>query len=204
MMQKLSRTGVLAAAYFAVAASLTAQQKPVATVALPKSDVAVLFNLEHTQIAQTGTPGFWLKGASIDGSYRFYNGLGIAANLTGEHASNIAANVSLGKLAYMFGPRYTVDASRYTGGRARQHASLFGEALFGGVHAFDSTFPGAAGVQPTANAFSMQLGGGIDLAIHQRFGLRLLEADYIHTTLPNNAGNAQNDFRLGFGLSYRR
>ena len=55
----------------------------------------------------------------------------------------------------------------------------------------------------TANGFSMQLGGGLDVAIAKGFSVRALELDYVHTNLPNNASNSQNDFRIAFGVSYR-
>ena len=50
----------------------------------------------------------------------------------------------------------------------------------------------------------MQVGGGMDVGIAKGFGIRALETDWIHTNLPNNAGNSQNDFRIGFGISYHR
>jgi hypothetical protein len=32
--------------------------------------------------------------------------------------------------------------------------------------------------------------------------VRLLEANYVRTTLPNTSANAQNDMRQAFGLTY--
>ena len=207
-MQKILRTGVLLAGALASTLPLAAQQPPAQQS--PKkphvrsSDVAVLFNFERSQVAQTGPPGFWLKGGSLDGSLTLFRGLGVAADLTGEHASNIQNNVSLGKFAYMFGPRYTFNASRYTDRLTKKHnTQVFGEALFGGVHAFDSTFPGPTNATSSANAFSMQLGGGLDIAFAKGLGIRALEADLVHTTLPNNAANSQNDLRIAFGISFR-
>ena len=205
MQKKTIRKGVLLAGALATTLHLAAQQPAKNKPYIQSSDIAVLFNFEHAQVAQAGTPGFWLKGGSIDGSATFYKGLGIAANITGEHASNIQSNVSLGKFSYMFGPRYTVNTSRYTDKLIKKHSTqVFGEWILGGVHAFDSTFPGTSSVKTSANAFSMQLGGGIDIAVKKGFGIRALEIDYVHTTLPNNASNSQNDLRIGFGVSYRR
>lgn len=205
MQKKTIRKGVLLAGALAATLHLAAQQPAKTKFHVPSSDIAVLFSFEHAQVAQTGTPGFWLKGGSVDGSATFYKGLGIAANITGEHASNIQSNVSLGKVAYMFGPRYTFNTSRYTEKLTGKHSTqVFGEWLLGGVHAFDSTFPGTLSLKTSANALSMQLGGGIDVTVKNGFGIRALEIDYVHTALPNNASNSQNDFRVGFGISYRR
>jgi hypothetical protein len=164
------------------------------------ADVAATFSFEHAQVALPSGNSFWLKGGSADGSATFWKGLGIAANFTGESASNIQNGVGLSKVTYMFGPRYTFNTSRYT----KQHGThVFSEALFGGVHAFNSIFPTAGTISSTANGFSMQLGGGLDVAIAKGFSLRALELDYVHTNLPNNASNSQNDFRIAFGISYR-
>ena len=206
-MQRIFRTGVLLAGALVATLTLSAQQaQPTAhKLHITQTNVAVLFNFERAQVAQTGSPSFWLKGGAADASVTFWNGLGIAANLTEEHASGISGNVSLGKVAFMAGPRYTFNTSRYTDKAFKKHRSeVFGECLFGGAHAFDSTFPGTNAVKTSAGAFSMQLGGGLDIGIAKGFGIRALETDWIHTTLPNNAGNSQNDFRIGFGISYRR
>ena len=127
------------------AVTLAAQQAqpPLHKPHVTETNVAVLFNFERAQVAQAGSPSFWLKGGAADASVTLWKGLGIAANFTGEHASGIASNVSLGKIAFMAGPRYTFNTSRYTDRALKKHRSeLFGEWLFGGAHAFDSAFPG--------------------------------------------------------------
>lgn len=199
-MQKTLSTIVL----FAGALSINAQQ-PAKKLRVTSYDAAATFSFERAQVAQTGSPSFWLKGGSLSGSASFYKGLGLAANFTVEHKSNITPTVSLGKLAYMFGPRYTVSVSKYTEKLTKKHpTNVFGEWLFGGVHAYDSLFPSGTTTRPGANAFSMQLGGGIDLTLHKGFGIRPIELDYIHTSLPNNAANSQNDLRIAFGFNWRR
>ena len=186
------------------ALTLNAQQpskKPHATI----YDAAATFSFERAQVAQAGTPSFWLKGGSLSGSATVFRDLGLAANFTLEHTSNVTPGVNLGKFACMFGPRYTVNTAKYTGRLTKNHpTTVFGEWLFGGAHAYDSLFPSATTTRPSANASSMQLGGGLDLAVHKGFGLRPFEIDYIHTNLPNNASNRQNDLRIAFGVSYRR
>ena len=206
-MQRIFRTGVLLVGALVSSQTLAAQQaqpvphKPHVT----ETNVAVLFNFERAQVAEAGAPSFWLKGGTADASVTFWKGVGVAAVFTGEHAKDISSNISLGKIAFMAGPRYTFNTSRYIDKAFKKHRSeIFGEWLFGGAHAFDSTFPGTNGVQTSASAFSMQAGAGVDVSIAKGFGIRPLEMDFIHTALPNNAGNSQNDFRLAFGVSYRR
>jgi hypothetical protein len=48
----------------------------------------------------------------------------------------------------------------------------------------------------------MQVGGGLNIYFTRNFGIRLLEADYVRTVLPNGSTNSQNDLRLSVGLTY--
>jgi hypothetical protein len=48
----------------------------------------------------------------------------------------------------------------------------------------------------------LQTGGGINLFFSRSIGVRLLEADYVRTELPNNYSRSQNDLRIAFGVNY--
>jgi hypothetical protein len=198
MQRTFIRHGVLLAGAFTVIASLAAQQPQPhdSSFRVTEENAAITFNLERVQVAQTASPSFWLKGSSLDAAVVTRSGLGLAANVTGGHASTTINGNALGKVAFMAGPRYTA--------RIQPRTEVFGEALFGGVHAFDSIFPGKPSATSSANAFSMQAGGGIDIHLAHGFGVRALEAGWVHTTLPNNAQNTQNDIRLALGLSWKR
>jgi hypothetical protein len=50
---------------------------------------------------------------------------------------------------------------------------------------------------------ALDAGGGVNILFSERFGVRLLEADYVRTALPNNGSNVQNDLRVSFGVTYR-
>jgi hypothetical protein len=204
MTHKILCGSVLFAGAMMIASASEAQQARHGwTQQITSTDLAATYTTERAKIASSNCGCFWLNGGSINAGVTFYRGLGLAVNLTGEHASNITPGVNLGKVAYMAGPRYTFSTSRYTSRLLKEHGTyVFGEGLFGGVHAFDSTFPGNSGTKASTDAFSMQLGGGFDIALARGFGIRALEADYVHTNLPNNGSNSQNDLRLAFGVSY--
>lgn len=128
---------------------------------------------EQAKIAPSNCGCFWLNGVSFNGAATLFKRLGIAAILTGEHAYNIIPEVNLGKVSVMAGPRYTCNSSRFTGRPTKTHGTLvFGKWLFGGVHAFDSTFPSTSGVNSKTNSFSTQLGAGADVAVIKGFGVR--------------------------------
>ena len=160
-------------------------------------DLAVTYTAERAKIATAGCGCFWLQGGSVNGAIRIFRGLSVATNLTGEHASAVGGGVDINKLAFMAGPRWT---NHWLGDRHK--TSVFGEALFGIAHGFDSIFPTTSGIESSANSFSLQVGGGLNIMIARRFGLRALEIDYVRTSLPNSASNTQNDLRLAMGVSY--
>jgi hypothetical protein len=163
-----------------------------------KSNITTDVAVTYTGTLARTTPGsqFWLNGGSADAAVTFYRGLGVAANFTGAHASNIAPGVSLSQVSFMAGPRYTLRLARLP----RTH--VFTEALFGGAHGFDSAFPGSSGTTSTSSSFSMQLGTGADIAITRGFAIRAFELDYIRTGFPNGNTNSQNDLRVAFGVAY--
>jgi outer membrane immunogenic protein len=165
----------------------------VAPVHLAAQQVAITYDMERAKIAVNGGSGFWLQGGGMNLAVPIHGRFGIAASISGGHASNIRPDVNLGKVTYLVGPRYTHDFSRM---------QIFGESLFGGVHGFDGVFPAAAGTTSSANSYAIQLGGGLDIPLRNGFGIRAPEIDYVRTGLPNNGTNSQNDLRLAFGLSY--
>jgi hypothetical protein len=164
-------------------------------------DVAVTYAAERAQIAP-GTCGcFWLQGGGADAALTLWKGFGASASITGAHASNYYSGVDVNKITYMFGPRYT-----FAGWSLRprdRRLEIFGEALFGGVHAFSGAFPSSTGFTSSANSFALQAGGGINLALYRKIGLRLFQADYVRTDLPNSYSKSQNDLRLAVGVNYR-
>jgi hypothetical protein len=198
-MRKTFLAGTLLIGYLAVVGSTgRAQGKPAAssTFQLSSLDLAFTYTTERSNVTPSGGSNFWAQGGSFDAGFTFFHGFGVAANLTGDHASNIAPGVNLSLLHFMGGPRYTIRAG------SKHESRIFAEALFGGVHGFDSLFPVSTTVSSTANSFSMQFGGGWDVAISKHFAIRAFEADYVRTSLPNNGTNIQNFLRLGLGVTY--
>lgn len=167
-------------------------------------DIGISYNAERAKIAGVPCGCFWLQGGSADGTIKLYRGVGATISVSGQRASAVTAGVDLSKFSVMAGPRYTLGVSRWTSRYlGEEHsASVFGEALYGYVHGFDSLFPSATGVRTSANSFSMQIGGGMNVNLGRGLGLRALQLDYVRTSLPNSTSNVQNDFRLGVGITY--
>ena len=176
----------------------SAQKQPAVSV-----DLAVTFAMEGAKLATPSGGTFWLKGGGVDAATTLWKGFGIAAAVNGGHASNIAPGVDVNQIEYAGGPRYTYSAwSGRSGASDNRRMELFGQALAGGVHGFGGVFPSSSGATTSANSFALVAGGGINLFLTKNLGLRLLEADYARTALPNNGSNVQNDLRVSFGLAY--
>jgi len=165
-------------------------------------DLAVTYTPERGKISNTSCDCFWLQGAGADAAFTFYQGIGVAASLTGQHASDLAGGGSVSKIDYLFGPRYTFSVSRKRT-EAKFVSRIYVEGLFGGVHAFDGTFPAPVRATTKANAFAYQLGGGWEIALAHGFGLRPAEVSFYRSTLPNDGSGTQDNLRLAFGLTYR-
>ena len=168
-------------------ASSAVQQSQVST------DLAVTYSLERSELAPGDCGCFWLQGGGVDAAVTFWKGLGVAASFTGGHAANIAPGVDVNKIAFAAGHAAATDQRRL---------QIFGQGLFGGVHGFDGLYPVTSGVTSSAGSLAIEAGGGVNLFLTKNLGVRLLEAEYVRTELPNNASNTQNDMRLSFGFAY--
>jgi hypothetical protein len=160
-------------------------------------EVAITYSLERAKVAVLGCNCFWMQGAGIEGAMPVYGNLSIAGSFSGGHASNIQPGVDVSRLNYLAGPRYTLLPMQ------RYPVRVFGETLFGATHGFDGLFPSGNSAKTSATAFAMQLGGGVDLDLAHSFAVRLFQASFLRSNLPNGGVNTQNDFRLDFGVVYR-
>ena len=180
------------------AAGWAQQSQTPVTPATVSTDLAITFAGERSQ-ATPGNTNFWFMGGGADAAVTFWKGLGIAASLTGDHVSNITPYVDANKITFLAGPRYTWTARQSADNRRLQ---IFGQGLAGWTHGFDGVYPASIGTTSTASSWAMQIGSGFNYYLTRNFGLRLLEADYVRTALPNGAANIQNDMRLSTGLTY--
>jgi hypothetical protein len=184
-------------------AAIWAQTPPNAEVG-PKivSDVSLTYNVERGELAPGHCGCFWLQGVGVDGALSLRNGVGIAAGFNSGRAPQVAPGIDIVKVQYLAGPRYTFTAHGKAA-ESRARLQLFGQALFGGVHAYNGAYPSPTGLNSQATSYAIETGGGMNLLLSQGFGLRLIEADYVRNALPNNASNTQNDARIAFGVTWR-
>lgn len=174
------------------------------TEAKPKivGDIALTYNTERGELTPGDCGCFWLQGVGVDAALSLRNGIGIAAGFNTGRASQVAPGIDILKVQYLAGPRYTFTAHGKSA-EPRARLQLFGQALFGGVHAYNGAYPSSTGLNSEASSYAIEAGGGVNLLFTHGFGLRLAEAGYVRNALPNNFSNTQNDARIAFGVTWR-
>ncbi len=195
MRSTIRRTFLLAAACLLAGQPVWGQQDDPGTHAMPRLEVAVLYDTLLSNVVRADR--FWMQGGGIQIEGQFWHGLGAEADVSGFHAQDANnAGVGLDMVTATFGPRYLWSP-------ADHRCSFFGHALVGEANGFNSIFPGAASASSSANSLALQIGGGMDLAIRHRLSLRVFEADWLRTALPNADTNVQNNVRLAAGVVVR-
>ncbi len=186
---------LLAGAALIFGRHLWGQQYDPESQTLPRLEVAVLYNSLLSNVVRADR--FWMQGGSIQVAGQVWHGLGAEADISGFHAQNANnAGVGLDMVTTTFGPCYRWSP-------ARHRYFFFGHALVGEANGFDSVFPGAGAASSSANGLALQLGGGMDLALKHRLLMRVFEADWLRTELPNADTNVQNNIRLTAGVAVR-
>jgi outer membrane immunogenic protein len=159
-------------------------------------EVTLAYSADRTNGVVGGCGCFWLSGGRVEANASLAYGISIVSQISGEHASKISSTLnSLSFVSYLFGPRYSF----------RNHSRLlpFVQFLVGGVHGFDGSFPGPGVFVPNPEALAFAAGGGLNLNLRPHFALRVAQADYFQSRLPNDASNVENHLQLSAGIVLR-
>lgn len=206
MKNRMRSAVVLALALGAVLLSAAGQSDTATAPSAEKDrfDLSLSYTLKFAKISEIGDSRFVLAGGAVDGVYwlpsrnKLLDHLGLAAEVSGEAASNIEPGVDLTQVSFVAGPRLVLwrGAAR-TAGRP----TLYAQSLLGTVFASDSVFPRRdGGTKTNASSLAFEAGGGLNWPLRRRIGVRVCEFDYLFTQLPNNAADTQNDLRLSTGI----
>jgi hypothetical protein len=140
---------------------------------------------------------FWLQGGTLQLQGHIGKGWSVVADAAGGHTSSVqSSGVALDLFTITFGPRYTWRP-------AHKRCELFGQVLLGEASGENSLFPHAIGPTDNASSAALLLGGGLNMPLRRRFTFRLLDADWLRTTLPNSTTNVQNTLRIGAGVQVK-
>jgi hypothetical protein len=121
----------------------------------------------------------WLQVAG-DSSYNMIQSSGTKVVLYGNH----------------YGPRL------FWHGRNRWNITPFVEGFFGGTR-IDTTVSGTGGYSASTRAFSMKVGGGVDIRPSRRLEIRLFDADYYRTSFTGGTTPYQSNYWISTGVVLR-
>jgi hypothetical protein len=172
----------------------TAQQTPKNTI-----EVDVMFSALHANAPVGGCGCFWMAGGIGELAVPVWRNFSLVAEGSGQHADRLpGTNVGLGLINGLGGVRLRIPT--------RTLFQPYTQALFGGVHGFDSYFPAPVGKLPTSydTSFAMAIGGGVDLAVSRHIWIRAVHVDYHYSELRNLDANRQNQFRIAGGILFRK
>jgi hypothetical protein len=145
--------------------------------------------------------GFDTNGGRADAAVSLVRGFSAVGEFAGSRGANIGGT-SYGStvMTYLGGLRFSRVSGGYGPAERPRRGQIFAQLLLGGAHASDGVFVSNGKTASSANGFAIAAGGGIDLGLCHRLALRVLQADYLQTRLPNLSGGFQNHFRIGAGL----
>jgi outer membrane immunogenic protein len=159
-------------------------------------EVAAGYNFVHTNAPPSGCGCFSMNGGTASITRQFTPSFGIAGEFNGVTNGNVnASGHSLTLLSYLAGPRYRLSPAR--------RFSPFAQILVGVAHASGALYAPSGSASGGANAFATSIGGGVDLGLNRHVSLRLVEADYLLTLLPNGVNSRQNNLNLTTGVVFR-
>jgi Outer membrane protein beta-barrel domain len=186
----------------------------------PRAEVGVNYSYLRYAPSASYSKGHSLNGGGGSVTLNWNEYLGIRADLQGYGSNttgfNIApnptfpsglnGNVQGNLFTYLFGPQLKVRAHK---------VEPFGSLLFGGAHTnvYGNAFKtlcqpkvGGCGITkaPTAEAFAMSFGGGVDIPINHRVSFRPAEFSYLLTRFSNplTKTNNQDNFRYSVGINF--
>jgi hypothetical protein len=183
--------GVCMIAGVAASGQKTTSEKQVNTT----FDVAITYDASRANVIAGNS--FWMQGGSVQIHWQFWRGLGVVADVGGLHTGDVhGTGVGLDLETATFGPRYTRSW-------AHHRCALFGQALAGEAHGFDSVFPAATGLASSADSLALQVGGGMNLQFSRHLAMRAFEVAWLRTQLPNATTGVENNLRAGTGLVFK-
>ncbi|GGA80053.1 hypothetical protein GCM10011507_34130 [Edaphobacter acidisoli] len=189
-------TGLVVVSLLGVAVGAGAQSKPASANGVISASVS--YNAMHAG-GGAGSSSFWTQGGGAEVAGTLADGFGAVANVTGLHTANAGHGVPVNLVAATFGPRYTWVPRR----QSSRSVAIFAQGLVGEAHGFHGLFPAPGESITSASGLAVNLGGGVDLSIRRHLALRVIEASWLRTQLPNSGSNVQNNLLLGAGIVFR-
>jgi peptidoglycan-associated lipoprotein len=164
-----------------------------------KDGVSLALHYDMLRGGLTNGNSFGTQGGAAEVNCSFFHGFGGTASVLGLHADGIGTGVPVNLVILTFGPSYT-----YTYGHRGAHpVSFFAHGLIGEADGFDGLYPHGGVASSSTDSLAVQAGGGVDVGVSRHLAVRIVQADFVRTYLPNSQSNVQNNLRLGVGIVLR-
>jgi hypothetical protein len=138
---------------------------------------------------------FQNQGGGAELAFQFRKGFGAVGSVNGFHTNQSGHSVPVNVIAETFGPRYTFRSL------GKKHPiNIFVQGLVGEANGFKGLYPNPNGPTTNASSVAYEAGGGMDIAYTPHLSIRLLQAHWERTALPNATNNVQNTLRVGIGI----
>jgi hypothetical protein len=203
-------------ASFMPSASMGAAMPPSVRVGSSYPKVELFMGYTYLRAVPSPAAGnrmVWLNGGSTSVAFNLNRYLGLVGDFGGFNETRLL--FTTGNPPAALGTYQAVDDGTvftYLGGprlsfRNHDRITPFAQVLFGGIHASEESLcPTCTASLPAENSFALTAGGGLDLRLHHRLALRIIQAEYMMTRFENlstGSTQAQNDIRLSTGLVFR-
>jgi hypothetical protein len=163
----------------------------------------VQVSADYLYLGSNRVPGatdwFAANGGRADVEIGNWRHLGFVGEFAGARASNLTATGS-GQTLFtsLVGPRRSFAIA----GKERRKISGFAQVLMGEVHG-SGLFPSGNKLKDSEDAFALSAGGGVERGLGRGVSLRLIQADYLYTHLPNHYASYESSFRIGAGVVFQ-
>ena len=140
-------------------------------------------------------------GASFSGTFHLNSWFGVVGDVGVYHAGNVDSQFSLNVSSFQAGPQIRLPNWH--------RLTPYAQFLVGGGHAGGTLYTSSlgAGLAPigTNNSFLYTVGGGVDYRLTNRIGIRIAQAEYLHSEFLNGSvtGHVQNNLRLSTGVIFK-
>jgi hypothetical protein len=203
MMGQLARGCATRQVRLVVAGLLLATAATAACAQHGSMDFGMTYTQERSKfVGSSSTDYFYLRGAKLDLGYTVWHGIGLTVSGTGVAGTNLDTDIDIHQIEVLGGVRYTYNLGHITPTAWGRKGGLFLQGEGGYTLATSGRYPVNGVVQTNASALTYAGGAGLNFHVYHRFDLRLIEAEYVITTLPNGSTNQQNTLRLSSGLNF--
>ncbi len=159
-------------------------------------EAAVTYHWLRSNVPPGGCGCFALQGGGVSGSWNLRRRWALVGEISAEHAGNV---LSTGKpltvTSFLAGTRYRLPQWWRRGSHSPEP---FAQLLLGAAHASG----GMAGSADSSFAFASRMGGGIDVPLSSRIGVRIIQIDYSLTRFANSTNDHQNNLLLSAGVVF--